>query len=234
MVNRSPRVLVVEDEHDIAGLIKHALERAGDGQVAHRVERRRRAPRDHRAAARCHHSRPEPAGPERDRGLPHRPQPARHRQHPDHHADGADRPRPIASPGSTSAPTTTSPSRSACASSPRACARCFAARADRRASGAAMFKGVHLTADFDAVAIAVDGDGRPPHPARVRAAAIPGREPQPGHLARSAARARLGLRPLHRDALGRRARRPAARQARHAPASRSKRSSASAIASSSS
>src|SRR6476661_5469841 len=33
MVNRSPRVLVVEDEHDSAGLIKHALERAGDGQV---------------------------------------------------------------------------------------------------------------------------------------------------------------------------------------------------------
>ena len=32
-MNRSPRVLVVEDEHDIAGLIKHALERSGDGQV---------------------------------------------------------------------------------------------------------------------------------------------------------------------------------------------------------
>ena len=32
-VNRSPRVLVVEDEHDIAGLIKHALERSGEGQV---------------------------------------------------------------------------------------------------------------------------------------------------------------------------------------------------------
>ncbi len=31
--NRAPRVLVVEDEQDIAGLIKHALERAGDGQV---------------------------------------------------------------------------------------------------------------------------------------------------------------------------------------------------------
>jgi DNA-binding response OmpR family regulator len=28
-----PRVLVVEDEQDIAGLIKHTLERAGDGQV---------------------------------------------------------------------------------------------------------------------------------------------------------------------------------------------------------
>src|SRR4029077_15768236 len=33
MVQRPPRILVVEDEHDIAGLIKHALERAGDGQV---------------------------------------------------------------------------------------------------------------------------------------------------------------------------------------------------------
>ena len=32
-VNRPPRVLVVEDEQDIAGLIKHALERAGEGQV---------------------------------------------------------------------------------------------------------------------------------------------------------------------------------------------------------
>jgi two-component system alkaline phosphatase synthesis response regulator PhoP len=28
-----PRVLVVEDEHDIAGLIKHALERSGDASV---------------------------------------------------------------------------------------------------------------------------------------------------------------------------------------------------------
>jgi two-component system, OmpR family, alkaline phosphatase synthesis response regulator PhoP len=32
-MNRPPRVLVVEDEQDIAGLIKHALERSGDGQV---------------------------------------------------------------------------------------------------------------------------------------------------------------------------------------------------------
>jgi DNA-binding response OmpR family regulator len=30
---RPPRVLVVEDEHDIAGLIKHALERSGDAEV---------------------------------------------------------------------------------------------------------------------------------------------------------------------------------------------------------
>ncbi len=32
-MSRTPRVLVVEDEQDIAGLIKHALERSGDGQV---------------------------------------------------------------------------------------------------------------------------------------------------------------------------------------------------------
>jgi DNA-binding response OmpR family regulator len=32
-MSRSPRVLVVEDEQDIAGLIKHALERSGDAQV---------------------------------------------------------------------------------------------------------------------------------------------------------------------------------------------------------
>src|SRR6187401_443033 len=32
-MGRVPRVLVVEDEQDIAALIKHALERAGDAQV---------------------------------------------------------------------------------------------------------------------------------------------------------------------------------------------------------
>lgn len=32
-MSRTPRVLVVEDEQDIAALIKHALERAGDAQV---------------------------------------------------------------------------------------------------------------------------------------------------------------------------------------------------------
>jgi two-component system, OmpR family, alkaline phosphatase synthesis response regulator PhoP len=32
-VSGAPRVLVVEDEQDIAGLIKHALERSGDGEV---------------------------------------------------------------------------------------------------------------------------------------------------------------------------------------------------------
>jgi DNA-binding response OmpR family regulator len=33
-MSRTPRVLVVEDEQDIAALIKHALERSGDAQVS--------------------------------------------------------------------------------------------------------------------------------------------------------------------------------------------------------
>ena len=32
-MNRPPRVLVVEDEHDIAALVKHTLERGGEAQV---------------------------------------------------------------------------------------------------------------------------------------------------------------------------------------------------------
>ena len=32
--SRNTRVLVVEDEHDIAALIKHALERSGDAQAS--------------------------------------------------------------------------------------------------------------------------------------------------------------------------------------------------------
>src|SRR3954469_7060642 len=32
-MTRTPRVLVVEDEHDIAALVKHTLERSGDAQV---------------------------------------------------------------------------------------------------------------------------------------------------------------------------------------------------------
>ena len=41
-MSRAPRVLVVEDEQDIAGLIKHALERSGDGEVEIVAQRRRR------------------------------------------------------------------------------------------------------------------------------------------------------------------------------------------------
>ena len=56
------RVLVVEDEHDIAALIKHTLERSGEIQASHRRQRRRGTPLDRRAAAGPDHSGPEPAG----------------------------------------------------------------------------------------------------------------------------------------------------------------------------
>ena len=50
--------------------------------------------------------------------------------------------------------------------------------------------------------------------ARVRAAALPRRKPQPRAVARPAARTGLGTRPPGRNAIGRRARRTPARQAR--------------------
>ena len=56
------------------------------------------------------------------------------------------------------APTTTSPSRSACASWPRACAPCCAAASRGRARARRVYRGKHLVADFDAVSIAVDGE----------------------------------------------------------------------------
>ena len=77
-----------------------------------------------------------------------------------------------------------------------------------------VYRGKHLVADFDAV---VDRRRRPadsPDPPRVRAAALPGGEPQPRAVARSPARARVGLRPVDRNAIGGRPRRPPARQAR--------------------
>ena len=102
----------------------------------------------------------------------------------------------------------------------------------RTSSPPISYRGDHLTADFDAVAVAVDGDSRAADAARVRAAPVPGAEQEPRRLARPAARARLGLRPAGRDAVGRRARRPPAQQARRRPAARSRRWSASATGSS--
>ena len=74
----------------------------------------------------------------------------------DHHADGADDARPIASRAWTSAPTITSPSRSACASWPRASGRC-SRRGRRRARGAApSIAASSSVADFEAVAVSVE------------------------------------------------------------------------------
>ena len=72
----------------------------------------------------------------------------------------------------------------------------------------------------------------PPDAPRVRAAPVSGAEQEPRRLARSAARARVGLRAAGRDALGRRPRRAAAEQAADRRAARSRPSSASATGSS--
>ena len=94
--------------------------------------------------------------------------------------------------------------------------------ADQRRLGS--YRGDRLVADFEAVAIAVDGDADPAHAARVRAAAVSRPEQEPRRLARPAARARLGLRAAGRNAVGRRPRRPAAQQAaRRRPSDRDRR-----------
>ena len=64
----------------------------------------------------------------------------------------------IASSDSMPAPTTTSPSRSARASWRRACARSCAGAAPKTPPPAAVYRGEHLVADFDAVSITVDGE----------------------------------------------------------------------------
>ena len=84
------RVLIVEDEHDIAGLIKHTLERAGEAEASIVGTRRRCAEGGRRAAARPDDSRPQPSGVERTRSVPHPARPSRGTEPADHHADGAD------------------------------------------------------------------------------------------------------------------------------------------------
>ena len=90
------------------------------------------------------------------------------------------------------------------------------------AAGANVYTGAHLTADFDAVAISVDGAAVRLTRREFELLQVPGREPQSRAVARPPARARLGLRPLHRDAVGRRPRRPPAMPSSAPPDSRSR------------
>ena len=151
------RVLIVEDEPDIAGLMKHALERGGDLEVEMVGT----------GAAALKSVMEEPPGlilldlnlPFIDglevcRLLRGRASSA---SDPHHHGDGADRARPIASPDWSWAPTTTSRSRSACASSSPACAQCCG---DRRRPCLQQNPGYQrgpLAIDFDAVSVRVSG-----------------------------------------------------------------------------
>ena len=92
-------------------------------------QRRRRAQGRDRVDTRADPARPQSPCAERARSVSLAAQSAGDQERADHHADGADDARAIASPGSTWARTTTSPNRSARASSPPACAPCCAAAA---------------------------------------------------------------------------------------------------------
>ena len=130
-MSRHYRVLVVEDEQDIAMLIKHALERSGDAQVEivpSGDEALRAAAQSQPDLLILDLNLPVLSGTEVCRVLRAQPSTA-------HipiimltaRTSEADRVG-----GSTSAQTTTSRSRSACASSPRGSGRSCAGRAERR------------------------------------------------------------------------------------------------------
>ena len=197
-----PAMLVVEDDADIAELIRHYLEQ---GRPRRRRRRRRAStvmPQLRRTPRRPRRARPDAAG----HGRPEVCQALR--------ADPATAAMPIImltakgeeigphSSASSSAPTTTSPSRSARRSSWPASRRCCAARTGAPHGDAASLRYGPI-----------DDRRRPTHRRRRRrgraadrqgvpAAAVPARAPRPRAVARPAADRRLGL-PLHRAARAR-------------------------------
>ena len=155
-MSRAPRVLVVEDEQDIAGLIKHALERSGDG----RVEIVSSGDAALRAVTEqtpdlviLDLNLPVLSGTEVCRILQRTTGDS---QRADHHADGAhgrSRSRHRSRPGRRRLRhQAVQPARAR-----RAGPRGFPPAPAGAALGANVYAGAHLTADFDAVAIAVDG-----------------------------------------------------------------------------
>jgi DNA-binding response OmpR family regulator len=207
------RVLVVEDESDIAGLVKHTLERSGDARVEI-------ASSGDQALKLASEQTPDLIildlnlpGARRPRSVSIASYPPWHGQNTDHHADRADhRERSRGGAGCGADDYVTKPF------SPRElAARVRAGDAARPADDAGpppIYRGEHLVADFDAVSIAVDGQ-------QIKLTRREFEllkylvENRNRVLSRDRpARASVGLRSPDRDAIGRRARRPAARQAR--------------------
>ena len=216
-MSRSPRVLVVEDEQDIANLIKHALERSGDGQVeiVNSGDAALRAVTEQTPdLVILDLNLPVLSGTEVCRILRGRPATANvpiimltARTGEADRVTGLD----LGADDYVTKPF----SLRELAARVRAVLR---RRQQGSAIGANVYTGAHLTADFDAVAISVDGTSVRLTRREFELLQVPRREPQPGALAGSAARTGVGIRPVHRNAIGRRPRRPAARQAGRAGA----------------
>ena len=189
------RVLIVEDEQDIAGLIKHTLERARRHRGANRRQRRRGAqsgvgsPPDliildlNLPVVERRGSVPDPAIARR--------RPARA----DHHADGAyERRRPRGRPRARRRRLRHQAVQPARAHGPRP----GGAAAQRRSRTTSPLVNYRGDAPGGRLRRGVGRGGRrdhPPDPARVRTAPVSGAEQEPRRVARSPARTRLGLRP---------------------------------------
>ena len=229
--SRNTRVLVVEDEHDIAALIKHALERSGDVQasiVGSGDAALRAVAENPPDLIILDLNLPVLSGTEVCRILRGRPETANlpvimltARTAESDRVTGLD----LGADDYVTKPF----SLRELSARVRAVLR---RRTTMAGAKPAVYTSGRLMADFDAVAVSVDG-------AAVR---LTRREfellrffvenKNRVRFARPSPRARLGLRPLHRNAVGRRPCRPPARQARSGRARRSKRWSVSATASS--
>ena len=126
----SPKLLIVEDEADLVRTLEYNFRQAGfevHTATSGREGLRHRRGQDARSGAARPHA-PRHSG---GRGVPAAQGGPEDARDAGHHPHGAGARRSTASSASRSAPTTTSPSRSACASSCFACAPCSAAASPR-------------------------------------------------------------------------------------------------------
>ena len=184
---RPPRVLVVEDDDEIAQVLQRSLRMEGY-EVTHRRRRRQRARPRARLPPRPRRPRPRPAGGWTGSRWPAtlRAQTTTCRSWCSPPATRSSR----ASRASTAAPTTTWSSRSSARSCWRGCGRCCAAarRAGRRRSRVG-----DLTLNPDTHEVHRGERADRAHPARVRAARVPDAQRAHRRLPPAPARRGLGL-----------------------------------------
>ena len=198
----SKRVLIVEDERDIADLIKHALERGGEikadivGTGAAALTAVNGDPPD---LILLDLSLPLLDGLELFRILRHRPATA---EHPDHHAHGArQRSRPRDRHRARRRGLHHQAVQPPRAGGARASRRMRRAKGQAPPTGPAPYKGKHLFVDFDAISIRVDHASVTLTRREFELLKFLIENRNRVHLARPPARAGVGLRPGDRDAL---------------------------------